>query len=101
MISEGASLSEAAAARGLKPTTVLGHLERLVEEGVHVDLAHVLPPPDRRVEIEAALGALGDSPLRPVWEELEGRYSYDEIRLGAVAKEKRDTGRGRTAFGCG
>ncbi len=81
LISEGASLSEAAAARGLKPTTVLGHLERLVEEGVSLDLAHLLPAPDRRVEIEAALGALGDNPLRPVWDELEGRYSYDEIRL--------------------
>ena len=86
LISEGASLSDAAAARGLKPTTVLGHLERLVEEGVPVNLAHVLPAPDRRVEIEAALGALGDSPLRPVWEELEGRYSYDEIRLVRLAR---------------
>ena len=86
IISEGASLKEAAGARGLTTGTILGHLERLVEEGVAVNWEHLLPSVDGCAEIEAVFGYLGDNPLRPVWEELEGRYSYNEIRLVRLAK---------------
>ncbi len=85
LISEGASLREAAEARGLTAGTVLGHLERLVEEGVAVEWGHLLPSAEQRAEIEAVFGNLGDNPLRPVWEELEGRFAYDEIRLVRLA----------------
>ena len=85
LISEGASLEEVAEARGLTAGTILGHLERLVEEGVAVEWAHLLSSAEGREEIEAAFGYLGDNPLRPVWEELEGRYSYDVIRLVRLA----------------
>ena len=59
LISEGASLEEVAEARGLKDTTVIGHLERLVEEGAAVEWAHLLPPPVRRLEIEAVFEVVG------------------------------------------
>ena len=85
LISEGASLGKVAEARGLTVGTILGHLERLVEEGVEVEWEHLLPPAEHRAEIETVLGYLGENPLRPVWEELEGRFSYDEIRLVRVA----------------
>ena len=90
LISEGVSLGKVAEARGLTAGTILGHLERLVEEGVGVEWAHLLPSAEGREEIEAAFGYLGDNPLRPVWEELEGRYSYDVIRLVRLAR--RNTG---------
>ena len=45
IISGGASLEEAAAERGLSVQTVVGHLERLVESGIPVEWAHLLPPP--------------------------------------------------------
>ena len=86
IISEGASLSEAAEARGLTAATILGHLERLVEEGVAVEWSHLLPSPEQSAEIDVVFAALGDNPLRPVWEELEGRCSYEEIRLVRLAK---------------
>ena len=92
LISGGASLEEVADERGLKSTTILGHLERLGEEGIPVALSHLLPSPEQRSEIEAVLNALGDNPLRPVWEELESRYSYDEIRLVRLAR--RNAGKG-------
>ena len=85
LISEGASLGKVAEARGLTVGTILGHLERLVEEGVEVEWEHLLPPAEHRAEIETVLGYLGENPLRPVWEELEGRFSYDEIRLVRLA----------------
>ena len=43
LISEGVSLEEVAEARGLAVTTVMGHLERLVESGVSVEWEHLLP----------------------------------------------------------
>ena len=85
LISEGSSLEAVAGARSLTAGTILGHLERLVEEGVGVEWAHLLPSAEQRAEIEGAFGYLGDNPLRPVWEELEGRYSYDLIRLVRLA----------------
>ena len=81
LISEGASLEQVAEARNLTVGTILGHLERLVEESIPVELAHLLPPSQDRSEIEAVLETMGENPLRPVWEELEGRFSYDVIRL--------------------
>ena len=86
IISGGASLEDAAEVRGLKSGTILGHLERLVESGIPVEWAHLMPPPQSRAEIEAVFEILGDNPLRPVWEELEGRYSYDTIRLVRLSR---------------
>ena len=51
-----------------------------------VELGHLLPSTEDRAEIEAVLAVLGDNPLRPVWEELEGRHSYDDIRLVRLAR---------------
>ena len=86
LISEGASLEAVAAGRGLAVTTIIGHLERLVEEGEEVDWTHLLPPPDRRSEIEAVFQIVGDELLRPVFDELGGEYSYNEIRLTRLAR---------------
>ena len=86
IVSAGASLEEAAEVRSLNVGTILGHLERLVEERVSVEWSHLLPSTQRRAEIEAAFEVVGDNPLRPVWEELEGRYAYEEIRLVRLAR---------------
>ena len=86
VISEGASLEEAAATRNLAVGTILGHLERLVESGIPVEWAHLLPPPQRGAAIETVFQLMGDNPLRPVFEELGGEYSYDEIRLVRLAR---------------
>ena len=86
IVSAGASLEDAAAVRSLSVGTILGHLERLVEERVAVEWSHLLPSTQRRAEIEAAFEVVGDNPLRPVWEELERRYAYEEIRLVRLAR---------------
>ena len=88
IISGGASIEDAAAARGLSTKTILGHLERLVELGMPIQLSHLLPPPQRRAAIETVFEIMGDNPLRPVWEELGGQYSYDEIRLVRMARRR-------------
>ncbi len=86
LISAGASLEEAAESRGLTVTTIVGHLERLVETGITVEWAHLLLLPERRAAIEVAFDVVGEELLRPVWEELGGEYSYEEIRLVRLAR---------------
>ena len=86
LLSEGRSLDEVAEARDLAVTTVIGHLERLVEEGEEVEWTHLLPTPDRRSEIEAVFEIVGDELLRPVFDELGGQFTYTEIRLTRLAK---------------
>ena len=90
IISGGASLEETAAARGLKVTTVMGHLERLIESGIEVNWEHLLPSSKRRAVIEAVFDIVGDDLLRPVWDELGGEYSYEEIRLVRLARRHPD-----------
>ena len=89
IISGGAALEEAAATRGLSAQTIMGHIERLVESGIPVEWAHLLPTPERRAAIEAAFEIIGDNSLRPVFDELEREYSYDEIRLVRLARRLR------------
>ena len=86
LISEGVSLEEVAEARGLAVTTVIGHLERLVESGVPVEWEHLLPASLERGVIEPVFDAIGDDLLRPVWEELGGEFSYEELRLVRLAR---------------
>jgi ATP-dependent DNA helicase RecQ len=86
IVSAGASLEKVAAERGMSAQTIVGHIERLVESGIAVEWGHLLPSPERRAEIERVFEILGDDPLRPVWDELGGAYSYNEIRLVRLAR---------------
>ena len=67
---------------------MIGHLERLVEEGVDVEWGHLLPSAIRRLEIEAVFEIVGDDLLRPVFDELGGQYSYNEIRVTRLARRQ-------------
>ena len=89
IISEGATISEAAEQRGLKETTVLGHLERLVQEGEDVSLDHLLPSSARMKAITEAFDAIGSGLLRPVFDELGGEVSYEELRLVRLTMEQK------------
>ena len=90
LVSSGMSLAEVAKHKGLKGTTVLGHLERLARGSVPMTLHSVMPPQDRVRRIEEAFANLGRELLRPVWEELDEEFSYEELRLvrvGVIAAE--------------
>ena len=81
IISAGATIAEVAEQRGLAETTILGHLERLVQEGEAVCFGHLLPGPERMKAITDAFDAIGPGLLRPVFDELGGAVSYEELRL--------------------
>ena len=85
LIGQGMSLSEVAEQRGISETTIRSHLERLVQEGGQVDLDHLMPPDDRRINIELAFRELGDARLTPVRDMLGEDYTWDELAVVRLA----------------
>lgn len=87
-LKEGKSIDTIAKERKLGSGTVWGHIEDLIAEGRldFADIEHILPPkwPTIWKEIEAAIAAVGDEKLKPIFEHLNEKYDYDLIRLGRV-----------------
>lgn len=82
LVRQGVSLTEIAERRGLSPNTVLAHLERITETNEALDIAHLLPSPERCVRIADAFHAAGsDNLLAPVKERLGDGFTYEELRL--------------------
>ena len=84
LLSQGLSVAQIAAQRGLSEVTVIGHIERMVDEGTALDLGHAIPSVERLGRIEEAFDVCGSALLRPVWEFLGDRFTYDELRLARV-----------------
>ena len=77
---QGLGIEEIARERNLKPTTIIGHLSELIEEGEVLDIERIVQPGRQKV-IASALEQMGSDVLKPVKEFLGEDYSYDEIRL--------------------
>ena len=76
------SLKEAAKSRGLALSTIVTHLEELAEVGklTRTDFAHMVPL-DIVDEIHEALAGTTGDKLSPVFHALNGRHSFETIRL--------------------
>ena len=81
MLGQGLSIDEVARQRGLVKSTIMGHIDRLVQEGENIDLRPLLPSQERTMLIQDTFHRIGDSKLSLVKEMLGDDYSYDEIRL--------------------
>jgi len=79
---DGKSLKEVAKARGLVASTIVHHLEELAEVGklTRTDFAHLVPL-DIVDEIHEALAGTTGDKLSPVFHALNGRHSFETIRL--------------------
>lgn len=85
LLKEGLSVDEVAEKRGFTPTTILGHLEKL--QGLHLlDNAYLSSLKDKISKeafdaIMAELQKSDDGKLKPIWDALGGKYSYENIQL--------------------
>jgi ATP-dependent DNA helicase RecQ len=77
---KGLSLEEIARLRGLAPSTIAAHLERLIHDGRDVDIDRLIDP-GKRQQIEALFLALQQWNLKPIVERSEGTVTYEEARL--------------------
>lgn len=85
MIKEKMKLQEIAEKRELSADTILGHIEKLIENGEKVDLKYMLPKKkdlDKLVKtFEAVHKKSGAYKLTPAFESLSGVYDYQTLRL--------------------
>ena len=90
LLEQGLSVEQIAKERNLEMSTIAGHLDRLIEDGMDIDLRPMLPPAERVEEIRRAFRAAGGSPLPQVKEMLDDDYSYYEIGIvGAFLRQQR------------
>ena len=78
------SISEIANARSLSEGTVVAHILKLVEENPDLDIQHLKPTADRFAAIEKAFQSSPTKMLTAVFNILEGKFSYEELRIARL-----------------
>lgn len=82
------SLSDISKTRKLKMSTIIGHVEELyIQDAIDLPMIQrAVSPAFLRVfpKIAAAFKRHGTQTLTPVYQELKGVYSFDELRLARV-----------------
>ena len=87
----GLPISEIAERLGLRQTTVAGHVENLIASGALRDPSPYLPERGRLERIFAAIEAVGDARLKPIYLHLDEAFDYEEIRFArARFRARRD-----------
>jgi ATP-dependent DNA helicase RecQ len=77
---QGLTVQGIANARGMSPNTISGHLIELMEMGREVDI-NLLVESERQQAIVYAIEVMGDEKLRAIYEFLEERYTFEEIKF--------------------
>lgn len=77
-------IAEIAKAQDLAFSTIINHIEKLIEAGEKLDLEYLKPVAVRYDAIADAFAQCGDERLRPVFDYLEERFGYDELKLVRV-----------------
>ena len=99
LLSQGKSLEEIAADRGLALNTIIGHVEALADAGDKPKVDHIMPAPDRTAEIRSAFRDAGTFKLSPVRDLLGEGYSYKELRLVRLDLKRRSASEARSGRG--
>lgn len=83
---QGKSVTDIARIRGLKESTIYGHLEEAILAGESVDVNSLLDATARR-DIAAAFGCYGFGNLSGAFESLGGRYAHGLLRIYRAAMQ--------------
>ena len=89
LVEQGLTLDEVARQRGRPKSTIVVHLERLLQEGADIDLPPLLPP-DRFEKIRTAFRQTGGTQITPIKEILGDDYSYEESRVVQLYLQQQD-----------
>lgn len=84
LLAEKKSIAEIAEARKLVHDTIIGHIEKLLRSGEKIDIEHLRPKKDDLEKIAAAFRKSKDGRLAAIYEFLDGRYSYIDIRMARL-----------------
>ena len=84
LIDERLTVEEMAKRRGVVPGTIVGHLEKLKALGELPDISYLRPSQKSLNEIKHAFDAEESNSLTPVFNALEGKYSFEELKLARL-----------------
>jgi len=84
LVQQGLSIKEIAEEREMTESTIIAHLEKLVETGNKMNIEHLKPLPSRFEKIKEAFEKIKSKKLTPARKILGPYFSYDEIRLGRL-----------------
>lgn len=65
----------------LQLNTIINHIEKLIDSGEKIDLDYLKLPRDKYEIIKQAFEECGDERLKPVFEHLNKKFSYEELGL--------------------
>ncbi len=68
----------------LSVDTVVNHIEKLIDAGEKLDLEYLKLPSNRYEVMRKAFKVCGQEKLKPVFEYLDKKYSYDELKITRV-----------------
>jgi ATP-dependent DNA helicase RecQ len=83
---QGKSVEEVARIRGLKESTIYGHLDEAIRVGEGIELSRILDA-NARKEIASAFERHGFGNLGGALESLGGRYSYGQLKIYRTATQ--------------
>ncbi len=95
LLAQGTPAEDIAAQRGLALSTILGHIEALIDAGEDVELDHLTPDQDRAAKIRSAFETAGTLSLSPVRDLLGDGFSYEEIRMVRLGLRSQSAERSR------
>jgi len=81
LLKQNLSLAEIAEKESLREGTILSHIEKLIEDNVQIDIEYLMPKKFIYRQIEKGFNECGLEKLKPVYEYLQEKYSYDELKL--------------------
>lgn len=84
LIAEGLSIAEIAGKRGMTLGTIISHLEKLKTKNHKLNLSAYKPKEKDFKAISDAFKKSGETKISPVHRILDGRYSYEELRLARL-----------------
>ncbi|KKW30720.1 MAG: AAA ATPase [Candidatus Uhrbacteria bacterium GW2011_GWD2_52_7] len=85
LLCSGKTITEVAQERGRTEGTILDHLEKARKQNkLPVDQLQHLKIGKDFMDVHLAFAVLGDEALKPAYARLDGRYTYDELRLARL-----------------
>jgi len=81
LISQKMDLTEISKSLNLKISTIINHIEILKNKWLTCDIDHIKPDKKTIIEIQQSFLKFNNDRLKPVFNELNWKYSYDTIKL--------------------
>lgn len=81
MILKKFSLKEMAELQGLKESTIITHIEKIIDNEDKINLDYLIPSKEKFEIIKSAFEKLGFERLAPIYNYFNEKYPYEEIKL--------------------